>query len=221
LVWYKPYFKDRYPSSIMGINSNKWNRIRYSLYSFIYDPIAGIFAKERKQSIGLLRLKPAERVLIVGAGTGLDLPFLEGNVSITAIDYTPAMLSKLKQKAVKFNLTVDAKVMDGQALEYSDSSFDAVILHLILAVIPDPYRCIQEAERVLKPGGRIAVFDKFLPDGMRPSIFRRLINPITDTLFSNINRSMGDIRKSTKMEVIEAIPSFMGIFWIYLLKRKV
>jgi phosphatidylethanolamine/phosphatidyl-N-methylethanolamine N-methyltransferase len=43
-------------------------------------------------SIGRLRLASGDRVLVVGAGTGLDFDFLPSNVHVTAIDVTPAML---------------------------------------------------------------------------------------------------------------------------------
>jgi ubiquinone/menaquinone biosynthesis C-methylase UbiE len=55
-------------------------------------------------------------------------------------------------------------------------SFDAVAVHLILAVMPDPERGLAEAERVVETGGRIAVFDKFLRDDDRALVTRRLMN---------------------------------------------
>lgn len=184
----------------MSLNTNTWNRLRYTLYLPVYDLIADrIFRKYRKRSVELLGAKPSEAILILGAGTGLDLPYLQGYTNLTAIDITPGMITKLKQRAEKLNLQIDAEVMNGQQLAFADSSFDAVILHLILAVIPDPVACIREVERVLKPGGSVMVFDKFLPDGQKPSMLRRLLNQIASTLFSDINRSIGNIIKHTSL----------------------
>jgi phosphatidylethanolamine/phosphatidyl-N-methylethanolamine N-methyltransferase len=112
--------------------------------------------------------------------------------------------------------------MDGQALDLPDESFDAVILHLILAVIPDPVACLQEAARVLKPGGRIAVFDKFLPDGARPTLPRRIANAVGRTLFTDINRRMGDIlsRSGASLRVEHDEPALMGgMFWVMVLRK--
>lgn len=147
----------------------------------------------------MLRLSAGEKVLIVGAGTGADLPFIPATVQITAVDITQVMLQRLRQRATSLGMTVDVQVMDGQALEFSSEQFDAVILHLILAVIPDPIACIREVERVLKPGGRAVVFDKFIPDDQEPSLGRRFVNAITNLLFSDITRKLGPLVASTRL----------------------
>jgi phosphatidylethanolamine/phosphatidyl-N-methylethanolamine N-methyltransferase len=77
-------------------------------------------------------------VLIVGAGTGLDLDYVPEGVEITAIDVTPAMLRRLTRRAARTGRCVSVRVMDARHLTFPDESFDAVILHLILAVMPQP-----------------------------------------------------------------------------------
>ena len=205
----------------MSLNTNTWNRIRYSLYLPVYDFIADrVFRKYRQQSIRLLNAIPTDAILLLGAGTGLDLPYLQGYSHLTAIDITPGMISKLKTRALQLNITVQAQVMNGQELLFPDASFDAVLLHLILAVIPDPVACIKEVDRVLKPGGTVMVFDKFLPDGQRPSPLRRLLNKVTSTLFSDINRSIGNIigHVSLRQELNETA-AFGGAFRIVRLRK--
>lgn len=205
----------------MSLNTNTWNRLRYTLYLPIYDFIADrIFRKYRKRSVQLLGGKPDDAILILGAGTGLDLPYLRGYTNLTAIDITPGMISKLKQRAEKLGIPVKAQVMNGQQLRFADASFDAVILHLILAVIPDPVACIKEVERVLKPGSTVMVFDKFMPDGQQPSLLRRLLNQVASTLFSDINRSIGSIVSHTSLRVeLNEAAAFNGTFRVVRLRK--
>jgi phosphatidylethanolamine/phosphatidyl-N-methylethanolamine N-methyltransferase len=205
----------------MSLNTNTWNRLRYTVYLPVYDLVADrIFRRYRWRSIELLQAKPDDAILIVGAGTGLDLPYLQGYTRITANDITPGMITKLKARAERLDIPVDAHVMDGQQLSYADDSFDAVVLHLIIAVIPDPVACIREVERVLKPGGTVMVFDKFLPDGQKPSLLRRLFNQVADTLFSDVNRSIGDIVSHTSLQVeLNEPAAFGGNFRIVRLRK--
>ena len=168
----------------------------------------------------MLAVKPGEQVLLVGAGTGLDLDFLPKTALITATDITPAMVARLGRRGNKLQLRINTQIMDGQQLALPDNSFDKMVLHLILAVIPDPVRCLQEAERVLKPGGLIVVFDKFLQPGHRPGLFRRVANFFTNFLFSDITRSFETILNETKLKLLTDQPAdFNGNFRIILLQK--
>jgi ubiquinone/menaquinone biosynthesis C-methylase UbiE len=178
----------------------------------MYDAMAGAvrFDTARRLSIDRLRLAPGDRVLIVGAGTGLDLDFLPSNVHVTAIDVTPAMLKHLQRRAAGTGRSVTARIMDARQLALPDSSFDAVVMHLILAVMPEPERGVREAVRVLKPGGRMAVFDKFLRDEERPSLKRRLLNAIAKPLFSDLNRRLGPLIAGTRLVIERDEPVAFG-----------
>ena len=175
------------------LNTNTWNRLRYTLYMPAYDLVGRLFTAGRRTSIANLNLQPGQRVLLVGAGTGLDLELLPEGIDVTATDITPVMVGRIRRRAERLGRPVTAQVMDGHALEYDDHSFDAVILHLVLAVIPDPYACLSEAARVLKPGGCIAVYDKFLPEGEAVSSRRSIMNAVAGFLFSEINRQLEPI----------------------------
>jgi len=186
----------------MKVNTNTWNKIRYTIYAPFYDILVGYFTNTRKKSIQLSEIKPGDEVLLLGAGTGLDLNVIPKGSKITAIDITPAMINKVKKRNQKLNHTLNAIVMDGQKLQFSDNSFDKIILHFVLAVIPDPVSCIKEAERVLKMGGNIVVLDKFLPKNKKISFVRRLINPIANLFFTDITRSFESIINVTGLKIV-------------------
>lgn len=189
-----------------------WNRLRYTVWAPVYDAIARAagFDNARRVSIERLRLSRGDRVLLVGAGTGLDLEFLPADVHVTAIDVTPAMLTQLERRAAASGRPVTTRIMDARQLAFPDSSFDAVVMHLILAVMPQPERGLREAVRVLKRGGRIAVFDKFLRDEERPSVKRRLLNAVAKPLFSDLNRRLGSLIAGTALVVEHDEPVAFG-----------
>jgi phosphatidylethanolamine/phosphatidyl-N-methylethanolamine N-methyltransferase len=188
----------------MSLNTNAWNRIRYTLATPIYNVVVEALEPDRKRAVQLLELQASEKVLIVGCGTGRDLDSISKGVEVVATDITPSMVAATKARAEKLGLgnSVDAQVMDGQKLELADGQFDVVILNLILAVLPDPYACIREVERVLKTGGRGVIFDKFLPAGQTPSPLRKAANVVTNTLFSDINRQLEPILAAASLLTI-------------------
>lgn len=201
----------------MRINTNRWNRIRYTLLAPFYDWVTA-FPRQRARSIALLDLHAGDRVLVVGSGTGADLAHLPRSVEIVAGDVTPAMVRRTRARARELGCEIRAEVMDGQALPFPDASFDAVVLHLIVAVIPDPKACLREAARVLKPGGRIAIFDKFAPDGARISWWRTLGNLAANLVATDITRQLGPLLRGLPLSVVVREPAMLGsLFEVILL----
>ena len=190
-----------------------WERRRYALWAPLYDFVVSPLRAARKRSIDGLMLTSGERVLLVGAGTGEDLCFIPEGLFTVASDLTPAMLRRARVKA---QVAAHLVVMDGHALGAQSGTFDAVVLHLILAVIPDPAQCLAEAVRVLRPGGRITILDKFVADEHSPSIGRRLLNLVTSVVATDITRRLDLIIRDSGVPVrrTASAPVFRGLFTI-------
>ena len=203
----------------MPVNTLGWNRVRYTLLAPLYDRVAG-FRPQRRRSIELLAPQAGERILVDGCGTGADLAFLPPDVEVTATDLTPAMVERTRRRARALGRTVDARVMDAQALEFADGSFDAVVLHLILAVVPDPVAAVREAARVLRPGGRAVVFDKWVPDAAHPSLARRAANLVARVVATEITRKLGPLADAAGLAVEHREPAGAGGFFSIALLRK-
>lgn len=202
----------------MSLNTNRWNRLRYSFWAPVYDRLIGSFERARADSLKGLELRAGERVLLVGAGTGADLPFVPPGCRVLATDLTPAMLRAARPRA---RPRTHLALMDGHRLGVPAAAFDAVVLHLILAVIPDPVRCLQEASRALRPGGRVAVFDKFVRGGRVP-LAVRLVNPLARLLFTEMTRDFEAIlaRSGAPLVVVRDAGAFAGGLYRTLLLRK-
>jgi ubiquinone/menaquinone biosynthesis C-methylase UbiE len=110
---------------------------------------------------------PGMRVLDIATGTGLAaeaaLRLVGTTGHVTAADLSPAMVEKARRRlgnAPNASLAVE----NGQALSFSDESFDAVMCSLGLMLFPDPSRGLAEFRRVLRSGGRAAVSVNTVPE---------------------------------------------------------
>jgi ubiquinone/menaquinone biosynthesis C-methylase UbiE len=187
-----------------------WNRTRYQLYAPIYDAVARPLERGRKRAIDRLDLKSGYRVLILGVGTGSDLDYLPGDVEVTAVDAAPAMVRRTRERAGALGREVDVRLGDAQALSLDDNTFDAVLLHLILSVVPDPQAVAKESARVLAPDGQVSIYDKFVPEDEDPSLVRRALNPVARFLFSDLTRRLDPLLRRNGLEVAAPRESALG-----------
>lgn len=194
-----------------------WLRVRYSLYAAFYDLGPG-FVAERRRAIELLDLRPGERVLVPGVGTGADLPLLPANLQVLGVDLTPAMLARARRVAPH---GCELMVMDACRLDLPAAAFDAVLLHQVLEVVPEPARCLAEAARVLRPGGRMVVFDKFLPDEAPRTRWRTALAQAVDLVFTSVKLRFGDVLAASGAALRrEHEEGCQGPFRILLLRRE-
>jgi ubiquinone/menaquinone biosynthesis C-methylase UbiE len=103
---------------------------------------------------------PGMGILDIATGTGLSAEAALAAVGpkgyVMAADVSPAMVGRARERLSRAP-NVSVSVEDGQALSFSDESFDAVLCNLGLMFFPDPVRGLSEFRRVLRPGGRAAV----------------------------------------------------------------
>jgi len=196
-------------------------RYTYTLFAPIYDAVVAPFThRARQRSLVRLGEGPHDDVLLVGVGSGLDLPLLPPGPRYTGLDLTPAMLARAQRQAARLSLDIRLDQGDARYLPYPAATFDVVVLHLILAVTPHPERVLQEAARVLRPGGRVLILDKFLRPGQRAPV-RRLISPLlgllatrTDVVFDEV------LAQASGLEVMADQPALAGGWFRQIVLRK-
>lgn len=201
--------------------SNRWNRVIYRLWAPIYDTtVERIFREGRRRAMVLLAPRPGERILLVGVGTGSDLPLLPAGVTAIGTDLSEHMLRKARSKLSACPASVELVAGDAQTGLVADQSCDAAVLNLILSVVPDAHACLEASLRALKPGGRAVVFDKFQPDATRPSVARRVANAFSTVLGTDITRSLADMTRDLELDVTHDEPVLLGGMYRVVLIRK-
>jgi ubiquinone/menaquinone biosynthesis C-methylase UbiE len=181
--------------------TNRWNRLRYRLYAPIYGTVARPFERGRRRALERLDPQSGERILVLGCGTGMDLDYLPAEATETAVDLTPAMIHQTAQRAERLDHEVAVGLADAHTLPFEDDTFDAVLLHLVLSVVPDPKTVVNETVRVLAPDGRVSIYDKFEPEDGPPSIVRRVANPLARLLFADLNRPLEPMFAETSLTI--------------------
>ncbi len=159
-------------------------RRAYDFYSPIYDFLfKKIFEPGRIAAVRLLGSPPRGRVLEVGIGTGLNLPFYPPGIDLVGIDLSEGMLKKAQEKVESLRMErVTLKVMDASALDFGDAEFDATLATYVISAVPDPVQALREARRVCRPGGAIVMLNHFKSENPVMGAFEELVAPITTML---------------------------------------
>ncbi|MFI5388821.1 MAG: class I SAM-dependent methyltransferase [Candidatus Eremiobacterales bacterium] len=122
------------------------------------------------------------RVLDVATGSGNTAVAIAGSVaSVIAIDIAPSMLERTRELATRKGLTnVTTALMDVEALDFDDGSFDVVTSRIAPHHFIDIARGIREIARVLRPGGVFVVEDSVVPDERELDSFLNGVEKLRD-----------------------------------------
>lgn len=152
----------------------------YARWAPHYDISFGLISDYgRKNTVQMINQKPG-RVLEVGVGTGLALPYYKNFISVTGIDLSENMLKRAKSRIIKENLKNIEKLekKDATNTEYPDNSFDAAVAMYIMSVAPEPEKILLEMARVVKIGGDIYILNHFASENRRAKFIETLMSPV-------------------------------------------
>lgn len=181
-------------------SKNEANVRKYRVLSSIYDWFARnpLLDRPRKRQFELASIRPGDRVLIVGVGTGLDLEHVPAAAKVTGVDLSADMLRRAELKAVHRDCLL--LQMNAERLDFGDQSFDIVIMNCVLSVVADPAKAVSEAARVLTPSGRIWILGKFVES--TPSRSRRALSSVLTAIGgAELTRSLTEAIGSTPLRI--------------------
>lgn len=164
-------------------------RARYQRIAPLYDTMEilaeRVYSGWRER---LWSLVEGPNVLEVGVGTGKNMPYYPEDVQVTAIDLTPGMLQRARQRAQELEIEVDLHLDDAQDLDFADNIFDDVISTFVFCSVPDPMLGLQELTRVTRPGGRLLLLEHVRSDIPVLGPLMDAFDPLVQWMGPHINR---------------------------------
>lgn len=140
---------------------------RYDLTVTLFDLL--LFRGQRREmqrrTLALADLRPGERALDVGCGTGTLALAVQRRVGATGyvagIDPAARQIARARAKAARRRLPIDFRLGVIERLDFADHSFDVAFSTLMMHHLPAPLKRqgLAEIARTLKPGGRLVIAD--------------------------------------------------------------
>jgi ubiquinone/menaquinone biosynthesis C-methylase UbiE len=166
--------------------------------------------KGRRQKVGEM---VRGRLLDVGFGTGLSLPYYSREVVVVGIDASPGMLGFARTEATADDRPVELLVMDAEHLAFADHSFDSVAFNLCLCTTPDPERAVHEALRVARPGAPMVFLEHVRSHLLPVALIQEALSPILVALQEDhFNRRTEEIVRRAGVQVESVDRWLLGFF---------
>ena len=163
-------------------------RLFAAWYDLLNSGVEGRVVPYRKRTAGMAR----GDVLEIGGGTGANLPYYPQASNITFVEPDRHMVRRLRRNIARQECDATVVQQIGESLPFADASFDAVVTTLVLCMVHDADAVVQEARRVLKPGGAFLFYEHVLSPRSRGRWWQHKLNPIWKCLTTgcNLNRDL-------------------------------
>ncbi len=156
---------------------------------------------QREKLVPLVR----GRVLEVGIGSGLNLPFYDPTkvTKVWGLDPSPEMIEMASDAAKGVPFDVEFVSAGGEEIPLDSDSFETVLMTYTLCTIPDSEPALREMARVLKQGGKLL----FCEHGVAPDAsvrrWQNRINPIWRRMGGgcHLNREIPDLIRQGGFEI--------------------
>jgi phosphatidylethanolamine/phosphatidyl-N-methylethanolamine N-methyltransferase len=175
----------------------------YDIHAGFYDATFGRLVKRRiAQAISHMNIRPQDRVLDLGIGTGASLNFYPRRGRIIGVDLSPGMLRECEKKIEAHNLDhVMVFQADALHLPFAEDVFEHVFISHVISVVSDPYRVLSEAMRVSKPGSRIVIVNHFQSTNRFIAMFEQWLCPLFTKIGWRTDLSLHDLVTRTGAEI--------------------
>ena len=192
----------------------------YRRLSRQYDRFFGpVFEQGREVAVRKMDCRPGDRVLEVGVGTGLSLDHYGDGVEVVGIDVSPEMLDYAKARVNGNADRISLALMDAQALEYADDSFDKVVAMYVVSVAPDPKKVVEEMKRVCKPGGDLFIVNHFSQGKGAMASLERMVSPLSKLVGFRPSFPLDDFLEMAELDVVETQPVNAFGYWTFIHAR--
>ena len=191
------------------------NQRIYRVYSRFYDAFFGpFFYQGQRLAVKMMDVRPDDRVLEVGVGTGALLPFYPRYANLTGIDLSQEMLTRAELAREKLGLRkAKMVVMDALNLQFPDSRFDKIMAAYVVSVVPDPVRMVEEMKRVCKKGGELYFINHFKSEGRILGAIESVISPLCEKIGFSSSLDLYDLLAQTKLKPALSRPVNLFKLW--------
>ena len=156
----------------------------YARWAPVYDVVFGsVFENARRMAVEASE-RVGGRILEVGVGTGISLPYYSARSRVVGIDISEPMLKVARRRVIDEGLEhVELlELMDAENLEFPESSFDVVVAQYVVNTVPHPEIALDEFLRVLRPGGELVIVNRVGATGGSRKALEHMFQPIAQRL---------------------------------------
>jgi ubiquinone/menaquinone biosynthesis C-methylase UbiE len=119
---------------------------------------------------------------VLHVGIGMEIINFPPGLDVTAIDLSPKMLDRARWRANQYQGKIRFCLMNAESLAFPDNTFDTVATVCVFCTVPHPVVGLEECRRVLKPGGKLLMFEHVMSKNLIYGLSLKFMSIFTTAL---------------------------------------